>query len=265
MAGGVIVARRMGGAKGAFPDFIYNGACTIVDTGVTSKRWVLALTGSGKFTLNKKTNAIIQIQGGGGGSGAGNAETTGSDGADGESKSLTTALEAGEYMVEIGAGGDRGVDAAGTAGGMTAFAGMLTANGGAGGAHMGGNAEQAHTSIYTPLGTGGIGGGMEQFIGQLRWEYIATMTYGGYIYIKQTPNKRSANMGQINSGEKQELEDLTTYPDETGDTEFVYYKLANGMGYVDKAKFRVDANEIDERKWVGMAGNPGVILISGRA
>lgn len=265
MAGGVIVARRMGGAKGAFPDFIYSGACTIVDTGVTSKRWVLALTGSGKFTLNKKTNAIIQIQGGGGGSGAGNAETTGSDGADGESKSLTTTLEAGEYLVEIGAGGDRGVDAAGTAGGMTAFAEMLTANGGAGGEHMGGNAEQAHTSIYTPLGTGGIGGGLEQFIGQLRTVYLARMAYSGYTYIKAEPKKYATNVGRAQTDDVFELEDFTLFTDTSDSDKTVFVKLANDRGYIEREKFSLYTEVHDERKWVGIAGNPGVILISGRA
>ena len=262
MAGGVIVARRMGGAKGAFPDFIYSGACTIVDTGVTSKRWVLALTGSGKFTLNKKTNAIIQIQGGGGGSGAGNAETTGSDGADGESKSLTTTLEAGEYLVEIGAGGDRGVDAAGTAGGMTSFAEMLTANGGNGGAHMGGNAEQAHTSIYTPLGTGGIGGGMEQFIGQIRTAYYAT-TKNGYTKVMAEPNPNGSALRELANGETVELEDFTVY-EYPSNKEYKFYKLTAGLGYIT-TNVNVSSRVIDERKWVGMAGNPGVILISGRA
>ena len=116
--GGIVLRRMI--ALGGFPDFSYSGAHTIVDTGAESGEWKIALTGSGKLTINKKIGkATIQAQGGGGGGGASNGATSGSDGKDGAVVTDTFVLDPGVYEISIGSAGSRGYDGSGYVGGIT--------------------------------------------------------------------------------------------------------------------------------------------------
>ena len=262
---GVIVARRII-MLGGFPDFTFSGAHTIVDTGVDSGTWKIALTGSGTLTLNKKTKAIIQGQGGGGGGGASDGSTAGSDGTDGSIINLAEQqLEAGSYEIIIGAGGARGYDSAGADGGNTSFGNMLTAQGGASGGYAGG-ASQEHSSIYSSYGQGGLGGAIDQHDGELKTEYYYTINTSGYTYIRVSPNGHSGSNGTVKVGEYVLLTDNTKIPDERGTDENVYwYKLADGRGYVEVSRGTIHPETSDTRAWYGVAGNAGVIILSGKA
>jgi hypothetical protein len=260
----VIVLRRMI-ALGGFPDFSYSGAHTIVDTGAESGEWKIALTGSGKLMINKNIGkANIQAQGGGGGGGASNGATSGSDGQDGAIMSLDNqSLEAGTYVISIGAAGSRGYNSAGYTGGATKFGDILTANGGAGGARAGGNRNQAHTSIYSSYGKGGLGGTTGQYSGSATYKYVYTASKLTYLYDRPS-SINGQNAGTLYAGNTVYLASNTQYSSTDGSSD-KWYKTESGA-YAPVSNGSVQYKLIsDTRSWYGVAGTAGVILLSGKA
>lgn len=259
----VIVLRRMI-ALGGFPDFTYSGAHTIIDTGAESGEWKIALTGGGKLTINKKiAKTTIQAQGGGGGGGASNGSASGSDGKDGTIVTNSLAIDPGEYEIEIGAAGSRGYNSAGYVGGTTKFGDLLTASGGAGGARAGGNRNQEHTSIYNNYGKGGLGGTIGQYSGSANYKYVYTASRTTYMYNKPS-SIDGWNEGTLSAGQTVYLSSNTQYNSTDGSSD-KWYKTESGL-YVPVGNGSVQYKLIsDSRKWYGVAGTAGVILLSGKA
>lgn len=260
---GVIVLRRMI-ALGGFPDFSYSGAHTIVDTGAESGTWKIALTGSGKLTINKNIGkATIQAQGGGGGGGASNGATSGSDGKDGAVVTDTIALATGVYDIAIGSAGSRGYDSAGYVGGITKFANLLTASGGAGGAMAGGNRNQAHTSIYNNYGKGGLGGTTGQYSGSATYKWVFTASRTTYMF-NQPSSINGWNEGTLQAGQTVYLTSNTQHAANDGSSDR-WYQTESGL-YVSVDNGSVQYKLVsDSRSWYGNYGNAGVILLSGKA
>ena len=260
---GVIVLRRMI-ALGGFPDYSYTGASTVIDTGATSGEWKIALTGGGILTLNKKiSKATIQAQGGGGGGGASNSSRSGNDGADGAITEIIRALDAGTYEISIGAAGSRGYNGSGYAGGATKFSDLLTATGGSGGAYGGGSRDQAHNSIYSSYGKGGLGGTTSQYSGSATYKYVFTASKQCYMYNKPS-SIDGWNEGTLTAGQTVYLASNTQY-DSTDGSGGKWYKTESGL-YVGTSNGSVKYTLIsDSRKWYGVAGNSGVIILSGKA
>jgi hypothetical protein len=101
------------------------------------------ITGSVTYTPSAgMVSVLVECVGGGGGggaafgiAGAGNNSAGGGGGSGGYSRGLFSAAEVGASQpVTIGAGGAAGATGAGGPGGITSFGGLLTANGGGGGA-----------------------------------------------------------------------------------------------------------------------------------
>lgn len=253
--------------RGGFPVFTFSGSSTVVDDGTTSGTWKIALTSSGTMTIGKKIRkATIQGQGGGGGGGAARNGTVGSDGSDGSITTLTdTALESGNYAVDIGAAGARGNQSAGYAGGATTFGAILHADGGAGGARGGGSRNQEHKSVYGNCGKGGLGGSTSDYTGSYSQTTTTTLKIGGYTYIRTEPKWNASTNGTISSGTTITLVDNYQYPD-TGGKGNTWYRLKDGRGYIDAADCETPTvTTSDTRRWYGIAGNAGAIIISGRA
>ncbi len=251
-------------SRGGFPDYSYSGASTVIDTGATSGEWKIALTGGGILTLNKKiSKATIQAQGGGGGGGSSNGSRSGNDGADGAIAEIIRALDAGTYTITIGAAGSRGYNGSGYAGGATQFDDLLSASGGSGGAYAGGNRDQAHNSIYSSYGKGGLGGTTSQYNGSATYKYVFTASSGAYMYSVPS-SVNGSNMGYVAAGSTVYLSSNSQYSATDGSAD-KYYKTESGY-YINASKGSVKYTLIsDSRKWYGVAGNSGVILLTGKA
>lgn len=251
---------------GGLPEFTYSGSYTQVDDGSESGVWKYAFTGNGTLTLEKKIRlATIELQGGGGSSGASNGVYPGSDGQDGTISGISQELLPGNYILVIGSGGGTPYNRSGYAGTATSFGEILSAPGGAGGAYAGNARNQTHTSIYGDYGKGALGGTTSQYTGEYVTRYYTTINTSGYAYIRKGPNKNSGTNGTIQSGEVFYLESNTKYPDTDPDESTTWYKLADGRGYMDTARCKaLTAETSDTRSWYGVAGNAGVILLSGK-
>ena len=247
------------------PEFEYTGDYLLVETSGGGKSWRYAFTSSGVLTLKKKIlKAFLTIQAAGGGGGSSDGEAPGSDGSDGDIERLEAIkLEAGSYEIVIGAGGERGLNSAGKNGGDTIFGDLLFAQGGVGGAYAGGQSD-THIGAFQEFGVGGSGGGVNQYEGTLITEYYITINTSGYTYIRVSPKSNAATNGVVRAGEYVLLEDDTKYPDEGGKDE-EWYKLADGRGYVSVDRCTLSTQINDTRKWYGVAGNSGVVLLSGKA
>ena len=250
---------------GGMPEFEYTGNYTLVDDGSESGFWTYAFTSSGILTLMKKiAKAAIKIQGAGGGSGASNGSTNGSDGQDGEIQSLSDIkLPKDEYSIVIGAAGARGYSSAGYKGGDTSFDDLLTAVGGTGGP-LGGNAyNKTHTSIYEEYGKGAIGGTIYQYSGSATYKYVFTASSLAYMY-NQPSSINGQNMGSVAAGGTVYLASNTVYSSTDGSSDR-WYKTESGY-YISVAKGSVSYKAIsDTRRWYGVAGNSGIVLLSGKA
>ena len=234
-----------------------------MDDGSESGIWKYAFTGNGTLTINEKIRlATIEMQGGGASGGASNGGTAGSDGSDGAIITLSQALFPGTYALTIGTAGQTPYNRAGYPGGNTIFGEIATANGGAAGAYAGGNRNQTHTSIYENRGKGGIGGSTSQYSGSATYKYVFTASKQCYMY-NQPSSINGQNMGSLSAGSTVYLASNTQYSSTDGSSG-TWYKTESGY-YVGASNGSVKYTLIsDNRSWYGGAGNPGVILLSGK-
>lgn len=262
MASAILLNRKL---LDGLPKFEYDGNYVLVDDGSESGVWTYAFTSSGTFTLLKKIRkATLKIQGGGGGGGAGSSSANGGDGSDGAIETLSEIKMAkGDYSISIGIAGARGRNSNGYKGGDTSFSDLATAAGGTGGGRANGAYNKTHTSIYGNLGKGGLGGTTTQHEGSAIYKYVYTANKTAYMYNKPS-SIEGQNMGTLRAGETVYLKNLTVYtnPQTTKET---FYMTESGY-YIPVANGTAQYTAIsDSRIWYGADGNPGVVLLSGKA
>lgn len=250
----------------------YTGTYVILDDGIKSGLWMVRLTTSGTLTLKENVSeATIQAQGGGGGGGSGGGTGTdvvsGSDGADGSIQTYTGALSSGEYSINLGAAGARGSDGAGGKGGDTTFGNLLTAVGGAGGAHKGGTTLE-HSGLYNIYGHGGAGGAATQYTGKYTaasWTAWGPINGGMRIFV--AADTSSAINQTINDGNGVTiLGTSSSAPDTVSGIGGTFYLTKSGRYILttDVASTTFTAAK-DTRKWTGNVGYPGIVILSGKA
>lgn len=249
-------------AGGGMPEYTYDGTHTVIDDGSTSGTWQIGLTSTGTLTLASAAKGItIQGQGGGGGGGAGYASGSGSDGADGSIDSYEGTLATGTYAVEIGAAGSKGNGGAGGAGGTTTFADILSAPGGAGGAHKGGES-MMHTGLYNTYGQGGVGGTQSMYTGSYSAASYCIKLNAATVY--STPDTGGTVV--VSNSYTTYVLGTTTYPSTiTGEDGNTFYKIMTGhyvlTSQCDPPYLRAAS---DNRKWYGNAGYSGIVILSGK-
>lgn len=264
MIGAILLNRKILDL-GGLPEFTYTGDFVSVDDGSESGFWKLAFTSSGLLTLTKKIKlATIQAQAAGGGGGAANEFYDGTDGKDGTIESLVDVeLVVGQYQITLGEAGARGYNSAGYKGGDTSFGDVLIVAGGAGGSRAGGSRNQTHTSIYEDYGKGGLGGTPSQYTGSASYKWVFTASGICYMY-NQPSSINGQNMGSLSSGQTVYLASSTVYSATDGSSD-KFYKTESGY-YVATTRGSIKNTLIsDTRKWYGVAGNSGVVLLSGKA
>ena len=251
----------------------YTGTYVVEDDGIKSGVWRLRLTTSGVLTLSEKVSeATIQAQGGGGGGGSGGGTGTdvvsGSDGADGSIQTYTGALSSGEYSINLGAAGARGSDGAGGNGGDTTFGNLLTASGGAGGAHKGGTTLE-HSGLYNIYGHGGAGGAATQYTGKYTpAEWVAWgPTNGNGMRIFTAPDINASVNQTVRDGNGVTiLGSNSSAPDTvTGTGGKFYVTKSNRYILTTEAASITFTAAKDTRKWTGNVGYPGIVILSGKA
>jgi len=249
-----------GDASSAIPIFTYSGEYTIVSD--DEDNWVIRLTSSGTLVLENSVSVVIQAQGGGGAGGAGYASGSGSDGEDGDIASKEVTLEPGEYIISIGAAGAKNNNAAGGVGGDTSFGDLLAANGGAGGAHKGGESLE-HSGLYDTYGQGGEGGTTSDYTGSYTPGYYHAVAGASGMKLYKSDDINSEVIAEYKAGYVllMGLSYPTTY---VGDGGNFYYRESGTRGYILTSEVSdiSYSHPVDNRVFYGHAGNPGIVLIS---
>lgn len=263
--GTAILHNRVIRKGGGMPEYAFDGTHTLIDDGSTSGIWQIALTSTGTLTIGKDAkNVTIQAQGGGGSGGASNGTTKGSDGYDGSIESYEGNLAAGTYSVTIGAGGTRPTNAKGNSGGTTSLGNVLIANGGAGGARAGG-ATLTHSGLYETYGQGGAGGTTSQYsTSTTAIQWYVTANKATYRYA--SPDTSSSKLLSISSGANMYVGWASTAPTTiTGTDGNQWWKQSDG--YLLAADFGspVKTGGTTTKTYYGNAGNPGIVILSGKA
>lgn len=244
------------GLPTGFPEFTYSGEYSVLDDGSTSGVKQVAFLTSGTLTLvDDAVDITIQGQGGGGGGGAGSESTSGGDGADGFIQTYAGNLSSGEYSISIGAAGTAGSQGAGGTGGETSMGDILVAAGGGGGAYKG-NASRNHSGLYGTYGHGGSRGTSSDYSESSVITYYVSGA-GATLYTSASTS--SATSETLTSGKHK------TYSSQNSS----FYQISGGThsGKYVKASDVTWTKETTSvtKRYYGFAGNPGIVILSGKA
>lgn len=151
--GTALLHNRVISTSGGLPNFTYSGEHALVEE---DGGWKVRFLTSGTLTLNKKATVDIFCVGGGGG-GNKNMNSGGGGGGGYTATKENVILNAGEYVITVGAGGN-----AASPGGETSFADVLAVNGGLQGTtNAGGNGGSGGGSGSNGSTTNGGSGGYD--------------------------------------------------------------------------------------------------------